>query len=112
VGKDLPSAIGAWYAAHGYAFLGISDMNTYTWASEYGDRAHPAVPTVDATYPFAEVLAVGMDRWQPANDLQGAIDLDRASWRLAGAGRARLHGQTPKSRGAAGDPRPLRSRNL
>jgi hypothetical protein len=74
VGKDLPSAIGAWYAAHGYAFLGISDMNTYTWASEYGSRAHPAVPTVDATYPFAEVLAVGMDHWLPANDLQGAID--------------------------------------
>jgi len=74
VGKDLPNAIGAWYAAHGYAFLGISDMNTYTWASEYGTGAHPGVPTVDATYPFAEVLAVGMDHWQPANDLQGAID--------------------------------------
>ena len=74
VGKDLPSAIGAWYAAHGYAFLGISDMNTYTWGSEYGTRAHPAVPVVDATYPFAELLAVGMDHWQPANDLQGAVD--------------------------------------
>jgi hypothetical protein len=74
VGKDLPSAIGAWYAAHGYAFLGISDMNTYTWPSEYGSRAHPAVPTVDATYPFAEVLAVGIDHWQPASNLQGAID--------------------------------------
>jgi hypothetical protein len=74
VGKDLPSAIGAWYAARGYGFLGISDMNTYTWASEYGSRAHPGVPTVDATYPFAEVLAVGIDHWQPANNLQGAID--------------------------------------
>lgn len=74
VGKDLPSAIGAWYASHGYAFLGISDMNTYTWASEYGDPSHPAVPTVDATYPFGELLAVGMDHWQPASDLQGAID--------------------------------------
>jgi len=74
VGKDPPSAIGAWYAAHGYAFVGISDMNTYTWVSEYGDPAHPAAPTVDATYPFGEVLAVGMDHWQPANDLQGAID--------------------------------------
>ncbi|HEX9097719.1 MAG TPA: hypothetical protein VF990_16655 [Candidatus Dormibacteraeota bacterium] len=74
VGKDLPSAIGAWYVAHGYAFLGISDMNTYTWASEYGERALPALPTVDATYPFAELLAVGMDHWQPANDLKGAID--------------------------------------
>jgi hypothetical protein len=74
VGKDLPSAIGAWYAAHGDAFVGISDMNTYTWASEYGTRATPAVPTVDATYSFAEVLAVGMDHWQPATDLQEAID--------------------------------------
>ena len=74
VGKDLPSAIGAWYWAHGYAFLGISDMNTYTWASEYGARAHPGVPTVAATYAFAEVLAVGIDHWQPANNLQGAID--------------------------------------
>lgn len=74
VGKDLPSAIGAWYATHGYDFLGISDMNTNTWASEYGTRAHPGVPTVDATYPFAEVLALGMDHWQPASDLQGAID--------------------------------------
>ena len=74
VGTDLPSAIGAWYAAHGYAFLGISDMNTYTWVSEYGTRAHTGIPTVDATYPFAQVLAVGMDHWQPANNLQGAID--------------------------------------
>ena len=74
VGKDLPSAIGAWYWAHGYAFLGISDMNTYTWASEYGTRAHPGIPTVDATYAFAEVLALGIDHWQPAHTLQGAID--------------------------------------
>jgi hypothetical protein len=74
VGKDLPSAIGAWYAAHGYSFVGLSDMNTYTWVSEYGDPAHPAVPTVDATYPFGEVLAVGMDHWLPASDLQSAID--------------------------------------
>ncbi len=49
-------------------------MNSYTWPSEYGSRANPAVPTVDATYPFAEVLALGIDHWQPANDLQGAID--------------------------------------
>jgi len=74
VGKDLPNAIGVWYLTHGYAFLGISDMNTYTWASEYGTGGNPAIPTVDATYPFAEVLAVGMDHWRPANDLQGAID--------------------------------------
>jgi len=74
VGKDLPSALGAWYAAHGYAFLGISDMNTYTWPEEYGNRALPGVPTVDATYAFADVLAVGIDHWLPAQTLQGAID--------------------------------------
>ena len=74
VGKDLPSAIGAWYAAHGFAFLGISDMNTYTWPEEYGSRALPGVPTVDATYAFADVLAIGMDHWLPAQTIQGAID--------------------------------------
>jgi hypothetical protein len=74
VGKDLPSAVGAWYAAHGYAFLGISDMNTYTWPEEYGNRALAGLPTVDATYPFADVLAVGIDHWLPAQTLQGAID--------------------------------------
>ena len=56
VGKDLPKALGAWYAAHGYAFLGISDMNTYTWPEEYGSRSLPGVPTVGATYPFADLL--------------------------------------------------------
>ena len=74
LGKDLPSALGAWYAVHGYDFLGISDMNTYTWAEEYGNRALPGVPTVDATYAFADVLAIGMDHWLPAQTLQGAID--------------------------------------
>jgi hypothetical protein len=74
LGKDLPKTLGAWYAAHGYAFLGISDMNTYTWPEEYGNRALPGVPTVDATYAFANVLAVGIDHWLPAQTLQGAID--------------------------------------
>jgi len=74
VGRDLPSALGAWYAAHGYAFLGISDMNTYTWPEEYGNRAFSGVPTVAATYSFADVLAIGMDHWLPAQTLQGAID--------------------------------------
>jgi hypothetical protein len=72
-GKDLPSAIGRWYAGHGYAFLGISDMNTYTWGSEYGSRGMPAVPVVTATYSYADLLAVGIDHWRPALDLQGAI---------------------------------------
>jgi hypothetical protein len=74
LGKDLPKALGAWYAAHGYAFLGISDMNTYTWTEEYGNRALSGVPTVDATYAFADVLAVGIDHWLTAQTLQGAID--------------------------------------
>jgi len=74
LGKDLPSALGAWYAAHGYAFLGISDMNTYTWPEEYGNRRFTGLPTVDATYPFGDVLAVGIDHWLPAQTLQGAID--------------------------------------
>jgi hypothetical protein len=74
MGKDLPSVLGSWYAAHGYAFLGISDMNTYTWSEEYGTRAFSGVPTVEATYPFADVLAIGMDHWLPAQSLQGAID--------------------------------------
>ena len=74
VGKDLPKALADWYAAHGYAFLGISDMNTYTWPEEYGNRALPGVPTVDATYAFADVLAIGMDHWRPAQTVQGAID--------------------------------------
>jgi hypothetical protein len=74
LGKDLPSALGAWYAAHSYAFLGISDMNTYTWAEEYGSHAFPGVPTVDASYAFGDVLGVGMDHWLPAQNLQGAID--------------------------------------
>jgi hypothetical protein len=74
LGKDLPSTLGAWYRAHGYAFLGISDMNTYTWPEEYGSRALSGVPTVDATYSFADVLAVGIDHWTAAQTLQGAID--------------------------------------
>ena len=74
LGKDLPSAVGAWYSAHGYNFLGISDMNTYTWPEEYGNRRFTGVPTVDATYPFADLLAVGSDHWRPAQTLQAAID--------------------------------------
>jgi hypothetical protein len=74
VGQDLPKALGAWYAAHGYAFLGISDMNTYTWPEEYANRALPGVPTVGATYAFADLLAIGIDHWRPAQTLQGAID--------------------------------------
>jgi hypothetical protein len=74
LGKDLPSALGAWYASNGYNFLGISDMNTYTWPEEYGNRRFIGVPTVGATYAFSDVLAVGIDHWRPAQTLQSAID--------------------------------------
>ena len=74
LGKDLPSVLGGWYAAHGYDFLGISDMNTYTWPEEYGNRPLSGLATVAATYPFADVLAIGMDHWLPAQSVQGAID--------------------------------------
>ena len=74
VGKDLPSAISEWYRGHGYDFLGISDQNTYTWSSDYGRPGFVGVPTVNASYPFADVLAVGIDHWLPASNLQGAVD--------------------------------------
>ena len=74
LGRDLPSTIGRWYADHSYAFLGISDVNTYTWPSEFGSRAITGVPVVGASYSFAEVLAVGTDHWLPASNLQQAVD--------------------------------------
>jgi hypothetical protein len=75
VGKDLPSAIGGWYRDHGYAFLGISDQNTYTWPSEFsGGHALSGVPVVEASYGFSDLLAVGVDHWFPAANLQEAID--------------------------------------
>lgn len=74
VGRDLPSAIGSWYAAHGYAFLGISDVNTYTWISEYGSSSLTGVPVVDARYGFGDLLAVGDDRWLPASSVAEAMN--------------------------------------
>ena len=74
VGRDLPSAISDWYSGRGYDFLGISDQNTYTWASDYGRPGFVGMPVVDASYPFADVLAVGIDHWLPARDLLGAVD--------------------------------------
>lgn len=71
LGADLPTTIDRWYAARGYAFLGISDVNTETWT--YDNSALLPLPTVAATYPFATVLAVDMDHWLPATDLQGAV---------------------------------------
>jgi hypothetical protein len=74
LGRDLPSAIGKWYAAHGFSFLAITDMNTFTWTSEYGSRQLTAVPAVEASYPFGDLLAVGMDHWLPAVSLQAGIN--------------------------------------
>ena len=74
LGRDLPSTIGRWYADHGYGFVGISDANTYTWPSEFGSRAFTGVPVVDASYSFADVLAIGTDHWLPASTLQQAVD--------------------------------------
>jgi hypothetical protein len=74
LGRDLPSAVGSWYAAHGFSFLGISDMNTSTWTSEYASRSFPGIATLDASYSFGDVLAINMDHWLPASNLQGAVD--------------------------------------
>lgn len=74
VGRDLPSALAAWYAAHGYAFLGISDQNTFTWLSEYASRQLAAIPIVDESYPYGDLLALNEDHWQPASDLHAAVD--------------------------------------
>lgn len=73
-GKDLPRDLGAYYAGHGYRFLGIADANTYTWVESYGSRRLTGVPMVDATYSFGDVLALSMDHWSPADSLQSAID--------------------------------------
>ena len=74
LGRDLPSTIGRWYADHGFAFVGISDANTYTWPSEVGGRGFTGVPVVGASYSFADVLAIGTDHWLPASNLQQAVD--------------------------------------
>lgn len=74
LGRDLPSAIGRWYASHGFSFLAISDMNTSTWTSEYGSKTFPGVPVVDESYTFGDLLAIDMDHWLPASNLQGAVD--------------------------------------
>jgi hypothetical protein len=74
IGRDLPSAIGQWYAAGGNDFLGISDVNTYTWISEYGSKKFTAVPVIDASYTFGDVLDIGDDQWHPASNLQQVVD--------------------------------------
>jgi len=73
-GHDLPRAVGAFYAGRGYGFLGICDLNTYTWVEEYRSRTLTGVPMVAAAYPFGSLLALDMDHWLPATSLQGAVD--------------------------------------
>ncbi len=74
LGHDLPSTLGHWYAAHGFAFLGISDVNTSTWTSEYGSKSFPGVPVVDESYTFGDLLALNIDHWLPSSNLQQAVD--------------------------------------
>lgn len=104
LGHDLPNAIGRWYAAHGYAFLGISDLNTFTWTTEYGTRSFTALPVVDESYSFGDLLAINEDHWQPAPDLPAAVNWlrddnalpvlaapDAAAKPIAGSAVAGLH---------------------
>ena len=74
LGRDLPSAIGRWYSARGFSFLGISDVNTSTWTSEYSSRNFPGISMLDASYTFGDVLAVNIDHWLPAANLQSTVD--------------------------------------
>ena len=73
-GKDLPRTLAEYYRSHGYQFLGIADSNTYTWAEAYQSRSLTGIPTIKASYPFGDVLALDMDHWLAASDLQGAVD--------------------------------------
>jgi hypothetical protein len=74
IGKDLPRAVGEFYRSRGYAFLGISDQNTYTWIDGYQRRGVTAVPIIQASYPFGNLLALGIDHWLPSNTPQEAVD--------------------------------------
>jgi hypothetical protein len=75
VGKDLPKSIGQYFAEHGYQFLAITDQNTYTWTEVYSNsHTLTGVPAIEADYPFGSLLALDMDHWLPAQDLQSAVD--------------------------------------
>jgi hypothetical protein len=54
--------------------LGITDQNTYTWVDSYGGRGVAGMPMIDVSYPFGELLALRMDHWLPADNMQQAID--------------------------------------
>lgn len=83
VGKDLPRVLGDYFRARGYDFLAVTDQNTYTWVEEYAHRPVVGIAAVQASYPFANLLALNMDHWLPARDLQGAIDWIRNDSGLA-----------------------------
>jgi hypothetical protein len=74
VGKDLPKMLGEYFAKHGYQFLAITDQNTYTWTDIYSSHTLTGIPAIGADYPFGSLLALEMDHWLPARDLQSAVD--------------------------------------
>lgn len=74
VGKDLPRALGDFFRHRGYDFLAVTDVNTYTWVEEYSHRPMVGIAAIQASYPFANLLALNMDHWLPASDLQAAVD--------------------------------------
>lgn len=83
VGKDLPRALGDYFRGRGYDFLAVTDMNAYTWVSEYAHRPMVGIAALQASYPFGNLLALNMDHWLPARDLQGAVDWIRNDSGLA-----------------------------
>lgn len=83
LGKDLPRELGEYYRSRGFAFLGVTDVNTYTWITEYARGRMAGIAGVEASYPFADLLALNMDHWLPAHDLQAAVDWIREDEGLA-----------------------------
>ena len=83
VGRDLPRALGDYFRVRGYDFLAVTDMNTYTWVDEYARPPMTGIAAIQASYPFANLLALNMDHWLPARDLQGAVDWIRNDSGLA-----------------------------
>ncbi len=74
LGRDLPRTLAEYYRSHGYQFLGIADANTYTWTETYQSRALTGIPMIKASYPFGDLLALDLDHWLNAADLQDAVE--------------------------------------
>ncbi len=74
LGRDLPRTLAEYYRSHGYQFMGITDSNTYTWTEAYQNRALTGIPMIKASYPFGDLLALDMDHWLNAANLQEAVD--------------------------------------